>query len=307
MASQVILFQRTPPWVLPRRDHAVSALVRAAYRWVPGLQRLARWARYWFNEARMVAFLHPRLIRLGERQARRYLASQVADPELRAKLTPGYTMGCKRILISDDYYQALTRPNVKVVTQGIERLGPRAVHTSDGVAHEVDCVVLATGFHATDPLGPVEIAGRGGLTLRNAWAADGLSAYLGTTVAGFPNLFILAGPNTGIGHTSLVFMIEAQLHYALRAMRTVRGLADGAVEVRPEVQARFTQDLARRSRSSVWQAGGCRSWYLDEQGRNTTIWPDYTFRFWLRTRRFSMREHLVATNVPPPALEAAPR
>jgi cation diffusion facilitator CzcD-associated flavoprotein CzcO len=301
----LVVFQRTSPWILPRLDHPVSALRRWLYRWVPGFQRVSRWARYWLNELFVLGFLFPRIFKLVEGRAKKYLASQVADAALREKLEPNYRMGCKRILISDDYYPALQRPNVRLETTTIEKVTAKGVRTVDGVEHELDCLVLATGFHATDPLGPVEVLGRDRQSLRAAWA-DGLSAYLGTTVAGFPNLFMLAGPNTGIGHTSLVFMIEAQLHYALKAMRAVRRDVSGAVEVRADVQQQFNAALRERSKTTVWQAGGCRSWYLDEHGRNTTVWPGSTVRFWLKTRRFEPQAHVITlTPERAPAMESA--
>ncbi len=292
--GELTVFQRTPPWILPRHDAKVSALKRWLFRWLPGFQRLMRWKSYWMHELQMLGFLHPALMRLtGERQARRHLEAQVEDPALRERLTPHYTMGCKRVLLSDDYYPALQRPNVKLVTAGAARIEGRTVVDTAGGRHEVDALVLATGFHATDPLGPVEVLGRGGVGLKQAWAS-GLSAHLGTMVAGFPNLFILAGPNTGIGHNSLVFMIECQLRYLLGAVKSARQGGWRTVEVRPEVEHAFSEALARRSQRTVWLAGSCRSWYLDEHGRNGTTWPDYTFKFWWRTRAFAAGQHLFA-------------
>jgi cation diffusion facilitator CzcD-associated flavoprotein CzcO len=292
--AELTVFQRTPPWILPRGDRPVSALKRAMFRRVPGFQRLMRWKRYWLHELDMLGFLHPTVMaRVGERQARRHLEAQVADPGLRERLTPRYTMGCKRVLLSDDYYPALQRENVRLVTAPAAKVEGRAVVDAEGGRHEVDALVLATGFHATDPLGPLEVVGRGGVGLKQAWA-NGLSAHLGTMVAGFPNLFILAGPNTGIGHTSLVFMIECQLRYLLGAVRAARRGGFRTVEVRPEVERAFTEALERRSRRTVWLEGGCRSWYLDEHGKNGTTWPDFTFKFWWRTRTFAARQHLFA-------------
>ncbi len=292
--AQLTVFQRTPPWIMPRNDRPLSAVRRGLYRSVPGLQRLLRWVRYWQHESQFVGFLHPRLMsRVGERQARRHLARQVADPKLREALTPRYGMGCKRILLSDDYYPALQRPNVRLVTSAAVRVEGDAVIDADGGRHEVDALVLATGFHATDPLGPLEVHGRGGVEIRQGWKS-GLSAYLGTMVSRFPNLFILNGPNTGVGHNSLVFMVESQLNYLAGAVREVREHGAKTVEVRREVEEAFHQELAARSVHTPWLGGGCRSWYLDGEGRNGTLWPDYTFKFWWRTRHFEPQSHLVS-------------
>jgi cation diffusion facilitator CzcD-associated flavoprotein CzcO len=287
--ARLSLFQRTPPWVMPRGDRPVSALERRLFRAVPAAQRLARAGIYWGREAQATGFLHPAVMKAGQHLARRHLRRQVADPRLRAKLTPHYTMGCKRVLLSNDYYPALARDNVRVITDRITEVRPDGIVTADGALHEVDTIIFGTGFHVTDPPVAKQIRGRDGRTLDEAWQGS-MRAYQGTSVTGFPNLFLLLGPNTGLGHTSVVFMIECQLGYLLGMLghldrERARGAA-GAIEPTPEAQDGFVADVDRRMAGTVWADGGCRSWYLDATGRNSTLWPGYTWSYWLRTRRF---------------------
>jgi cation diffusion facilitator CzcD-associated flavoprotein CzcO len=235
-------------------------------------------------------------MRLGRRAALAHLRRQVSDPGLREKLTPDYTLGCKRVLLSDDYYPSLTRPNVEVVTAGIREVTPAGVVTDDGVEHEVDTIIFGTGFHVTDFPAARRIRGRHEL-LVDAWR-NGMEAHLGTTVAGFPNLFLMTGPNTGLGHSSMVYMIESQMAYVLDALRYMERSGAAAIEVRPEAQARFNAELAARSDDTVWTRGGCRSWYLDAHGRNTTLWPGFTFEFRRRTRHFDAASYELRPSVP---------
>lgn len=219
-----------------------------------------------------------------ERLARKHLEAQVPDPELRARLTPNYTIGCKRILLSDDFYPALSQPNVALETQSIHEIRAHSVVTASGTEYPVDTIICATGFHVTDtPIGE-RIFGRDGVSLASAWQ-QGMQAYKGTSVAGFPNLFLLIGPNTGLGHTSMVVMIESQIAYLMDCLSTMDRLAVAALEVLPEFQATYNQDIQRRFKGTIWLSG-CKSWYLDARGRNTTLWPDFTFKFRRQTRRF---------------------
>ena len=279
------LFQRTPPWVLPRADRPIPALERRIYAAVPPAQRLARGAVDWGREMWATAFLRPALMRLGQSLARRHLRRAVPDPALRARLTPDYTMGCKRILLANDYYPALSRNNVEVVTDGIGTVGPDGVTTRDGVHRQVDAIIFGTGFRVTDMPVAERVTGRDGRSLAEAWR-DGMHAYQGTSVAGFPNLFLLLGPNTGLGHTSVVFMIECQVTYLLGMLGHLDRTGGVALEPRPEAQRSYTGMIDRRMAGTVWQRGGCRSWYQDATGRNSTLWPGYTWQYWLRTRRF---------------------
>ena len=291
--DQLVLFQRTAPWVLPRRDRDFGAVEQLAYRRVPALQRLARAGIYWGRELYVLGFTRkPRMMRMAQRASLRHLRRQVPDPELRVKLTPTYTMGCKRILLANDYYPALTRPNVTVCAAGVAEVRSRSVVATDGTEHEVDAIIFGTGFHVTDFPAARFIWGRDGVNLHDAWS-DGMEGYLGTTVSGFPNLFFLVGPNTGLGHTSMVYVIESQVTYVLDALRHMEERKVAAVEVRPDAQARFNDELRARLHDTVWNTGGCRSWYLDRNGRNTTLWPGFTFEFRRRTRRFDADAYLL--------------
>ncbi len=289
-AARLTLFQRTPAWVLPRGDRRITALERRLFRTVPFTHRLARAAVYWGRELQGTAFLRPALMRLGQAVARRHLRRSVADPALRAKLTPSYTMGCKRVLLSDDFYPALARDNVDLVTEPITRVTADGIVTADGHAHPVDAIVFGTGFHVTDLPMAHTIRGADGRTLAEHWAGS-MYAYRGTAVSGFPNLFLLLGPNTGLGHNSVVFMIECQLTYLLGALRHLDTCGVAAIEPDPQAQRAYNEALDRRMAGTVWTTGGCRSWYLDEHGRNPTLWPGYTWTYWLRTRRFDARAY----------------
>jgi cation diffusion facilitator CzcD-associated flavoprotein CzcO len=292
------LFQRTPPWVMPRLDHEITDVEHKLLRRIPFAPRLVRWFLYWLLELRVLSFRNPRLMRLGARIAKKHLARQVPDPELRRKLTPDYVMGCKRVLVSDDYYPSLLQPNVEVVTAGVSEVRERSIVDSEGNEREVDTIIFGTGFVVADQPIAHRYRGRDGRTLAEHWQG-GMEAYLGSTIAGFPNLFMLVGPNTGLGHNSIVLMIESQLNYVLDCLRLMRHRGVETVEVRPDVQRRFNDGLQRAMEGTVWTAGGCQSWYLDESGRNTTLWPGFTFDFRRRTRRFDPESYALADGSAP--------
>src|SRR5205807_1455038 len=190
------------------------------------------------------------------------------------------------ILVSNDYYPALCQPNVELVASGISEVRPHSVIAEDGTERGVDTIIFGTGFHVTDPPSASYMRGRDGVLLADKWAAQGMSAYLGTTIAGFPNAFMLVGPNTGLGHTSMVYMIESQVAYVVDAIRAMDKRGAAAIDVRSEVEAAYNDDLQRQLQGTVWNSGGCQSWYLDANGRNTTLWPSFTFRFRQQTRSF---------------------
>jgi cation diffusion facilitator CzcD-associated flavoprotein CzcO len=294
------LFQRTPPWIMPHPDRALSEREHGIYRRFPLVQRAMRAAVYWARETFVLPFLHKRLARLPETVARRHIASQVPDRELRRKLTPSYTIGCKRILISNDYYPAVAEPNVELETAGIREIRPRSIVTVDGREIEVDVIVFGTGFRVTDMPAAEVIRGRDGKSLAEVWNGS-MQAYLGTSIAGFPNLFMVVGPNTGLGHNSMVFMIESQLAYVLDALRTMEARRLSSVDVRPEVQEAYNEELQEGLRDTVWSTGGCASWYLDDTGRNTTLWPGGTWRFRTRTRRFDPSRYTLRSRDAVPA------
>jgi cation diffusion facilitator CzcD-associated flavoprotein CzcO len=224
---------------------------------------------------------------------------------LRRRLTPDYTLGCKRVLLSNDYYPALTRPGVELVTERIREVRANSIVTEDGAEREIDTIVLGTGFHVTDMPVAQWVRRRGGLSLAEAWAGSP-QAYLGSTVAGFPNLFMLLGPNTGLGHTSVVLMAEGQIEYLVRALCAMQEDDVAAIEVRPEVQRAFNRKLQASMADTVWTAGGCASWYIDENGLNTTLWPGFTWRYLLRTRRFELADYLVHRRRPAPMVAPVP-
>jgi cation diffusion facilitator CzcD-associated flavoprotein CzcO len=292
--ARLHVFQRTAPWVLPHADRPTTRLERGLWRAFPRTQHLWRAASYAGREALVLGLaLEPRLMRAAELIAKAHLRAQVADPELRRALTPPYRLGCKRILISNDYYPALSAPNVTLVQGGLEEVRKHSVIGSDGVEREVDTIIFGTGFHVTDPPQAGFVRGRHGQLLADAWRT-GMSAYLGTVCHGFPNAFMLVGPNTALGHSSMVYMIESQVAYAMKALRTMARLGAAEIDVRPEVQAAYNEALQRRLARTVWNSGGCRSWYLDAHGRNTTLWPSFTFRFRELTRRFDPTDYVLS-------------
>ena len=283
IAAQVAhldVYQRTAPWVLPRHDRDYTRLEKLAFAHVPGVQRAYRTAIYWGRELYVPAFTRwPGLATPARLMALRNIDKGIRDPELRRKVTPDYEIGCKRILISNGWYPALDRDDVDLVTEGIAEITPTGIVDRDGVEREVDAIVVATGFHTTDLPIAQHVRGLGSVTLADHFAEHGMQAYKGTTVNGFPNLFFVVGPNTGLGHSSMVFMIESQVAYILDALRHLDRSGTTAVQPRAEVQAAYVKDLQDRMTRTVWSAGGCASWYLDRHGRNVTLWPRATFTF----------------------------
>ena len=290
--AKLDVYQRTPPWVLPRRTRALGPAKRTFYRRFPAAQRAVRGAIYLFRELFLLNFRHRWLNRQAERVARRHLERSVPDARLRARLTPGYRIGCKRVLISNDYLPALTRPNVEVVTEGIAEVREHSILDRAGVERPADAIIFGTGFRPTQPPLARRVRGRGGRTLDEVWAGSP-SAHAGTTVAGFPNFFLLMGPNTGLGHNSVVYMIEAQIEHALAALELMRRRGADSIEPRREAQSAFVEEVRRRMEGTVWIAGGCASWYLDSTGRNSTLWPDFSWRFRRRVARLDPDEYLL--------------
>jgi cation diffusion facilitator CzcD-associated flavoprotein CzcO len=291
VAGRLTLFQRTPAWVLPRRDRRITPAEHWLYRHVPPAQRLARLGVYLSREALVGAFVRrPALLRAAQRGALRNLARSVPDPGLRAQLTPSYVMGCKRILLSNDFYPALTKPNAEVISAGLAKVDGSTLTASDGSAREADVIVFATGFRATEPPIAERVYGAGGRSLADAWRTD-MRALRGTTVPGFPNLCLVVGPNTGLGHTSLVHIIESQLNYVLDYLATLDRTGAAALDARTRAQDRWCADIERRMAATVWSTGGCVSWYLNAAGRNPTLWPGSTLRFRRLTRRLDLAEY----------------
>jgi len=274
-AGKVVVFQRTPNYIVPRKDREFSAFEKWLYRTFPAVDRGQRWLIWKLMDMRFEAF------KLGTKQAEKfksdalaYLDEVVKDPVLKAKLTPDYPIGCKRVLVSDDFYQALVRPNVELVDSAIKTVTANGVLTADGVEHPCDVIIYGTGFITTDFVNPVEILGREGKSLSDAWK-DGAEAYLGVTVSGFPNLFMLYGPNTNLGHNSIIFMIEAQVDYAVKAMQALKSRGARALDVRPDAFARFNTQLQKDLTETSW-AGSCSSWYKTASGKITNNWSGDT-------------------------------
>jgi cation diffusion facilitator CzcD-associated flavoprotein CzcO len=288
--EHLTLFQRTPPWVLPRTNPAIPARWRARFdRW-PGLLALARSGVFSIQEALHVGFRHPAMMRIAERQARAHIARQVPDPVLRAGVTPDYRLGCKRVLGSNSWYPALGAANVDVVSAGIAEVTPGGIIDGDGCEHPVDTIIFGTGFRVTDPPISHRLRGRGGRLLADRWHGSP-RAHLGMAVPGFPNLFLLLGPNTGLGHNSVLLMIEAQIGYVRQALRFRRERGVAALEPTPEAEARWVAAVDRDTEGSVWTAGGCLSWYIDATGRNSTLWPGSVRAYQRRLARLDATDY----------------
>ena len=296
--ERMTVFQRTPAWVVPRHDHEISGRASRLFRAMPTLQRLERLRVYLQREWWVVGFRHPSLMRFAERAARKHLEAQVSDPELRAKLLPDYRLGCKRILISNDYLQSLDQPNVALVTDGIRGIREHSVVDNAGVEHPVDAIIFGTGFKTLGLPLTDRLYGADGETMAERWSGNP-TAYLGTTVAGFPNCYLIHGPNIGLGHTSVIHMFESQANYIAAAVNYAQAHALASVEPTPAAQEAFSVEVDRQSDGTVWTAGGCKSWYLNESGRNANLWPGTTFDYRRRTLRFDPAAHL--THRPTPA------
>jgi len=295
--ARLSVFQRTPAWVVPKLDRRYSERARRLFARFPLLLRASRFLQHAQAELQgpMIFLDSPRLSALGERMSLRHLRAQVADPALREKLRPHFQFGCKRILLSDDYWASFERANVELVTEPIARVVPSGIETKGGAGRELDAIVLATGFALGLASAPFRVIGRGGRSLDDAWSG-GAVAYKGMSVSGFPNWFILMGPNTGPGHTSVLLYTEAQIEHVLGAIRRMRGEGLRSVEVRQEAQERWNARIQGRMEHMVWSSG-CKSWYLSEDGSNHSLYPGFATEYVLRTRRFDPRDYLLAGDV----------
>jgi cation diffusion facilitator CzcD-associated flavoprotein CzcO len=297
---KLLVFQRSPGYVRPKPDKIYAPAELARFERFPILRRLDRALTYCRNEARFINFDFAPLNRRAQRQFRAALENRIADPELRRKLTPDYALGCKRGLPSNDWFPALTRENVELITAPIARIVPEGLETLDGRVHTVDTLIFATGFKATQFLAPIHIRGVQGRDLHEVWK-DGAEAYLGMSVSGFPNLFLLYGPNTNLAHSSVVYMLESQFRYVLQA---VTALVNGGVErmdVRADIQTRFNAALDRRLQRSVLVLGGCTSWFKTASGKVTNNWPTFSFLSRWKTRWLKLDDYQVERRPPPTA------
>jgi cation diffusion facilitator CzcD-associated flavoprotein CzcO len=292
--ARLAVFQRTPAWVVPKLDRRYSQRARRLFARFPLLLRASRFLQQTASELRgpMIFLDAPRLSALGERMSLRHLHAQVADPLLREKLRPRFQFGCKRILVSDDYWACFERENVDLVSEPIERIVPAGIATKGGAVHALDAIVLATGFAVGFTAAPFRVQGRGGRSLDEAWSR-GAVAYKGMAVSGFPNWFILMGPNTGPGHTSVLVYTEAQIEHVLGAIRKLRGEGWKYVDVRREVQDRYDAGIQRRMKHMAWSSG-CNSWYLSKDGSNHALYPGFATEYVLRARRFEPGDYELA-------------
>lgn len=284
------VFQRTPGWVVPKMDGAYTERAKRRFERHPLLLKLSRALLYWRSEmfGPMIFLDNKALSSIGERMSLKHLKAQVKDPGLRQKLTPNFQFGCKRILVSDDYWATFNRENVELVTDGIEEITEKGIRTRDGKVRELDAIIMATGFEVGITTAPFEIVGMGGRTLKQAWA-DGAVAYKGMSVAGFPNWFILMGPNTGPGHTSVLVYTEAQIRHVMEAIHLLRNESRKYVEVMPGVQKKYNEAIQGRMKYMVW--GGCNSWYLSADHENHSLYPGLAFEYVLRTRHFDPTDY----------------
>ncbi|MER7824400.1 NAD(P)/FAD-dependent oxidoreductase [Streptomyces sp. NPDC096097] len=297
--ERLTLFQRTPPWVMPRTDRAITAVERWLHRQLPFTRAARRGLLWGIRELQVSAFTkRPNQLGLIESLAKANMARSIKDPALRAKLTPSYRIGCKRILLSSEYYPALARPDVDLVASGLKEIRGSVLVAADGTETEVDAIIFGTGFHVTDMPIADRVVGADGRTLADTWK-DGMQALRGATAAGFPNWMTIIGPNTGLGNSSMILMIESQLNYMADYLRQL-ALLDGsslggkvALGARPSAVNRWNRQVQARMERTVWNTGGCTSWYLDAQGRNTTVWPGTTGEFRRETRGVDLAEYEV--------------
>jgi cation diffusion facilitator CzcD-associated flavoprotein CzcO len=283
LVEKLYVFQRSAPYVLRKSNKPYPQWQKFVFARIPGALRLSRLLIYLRHESRALAFVgFPRVLRAMQASFRRSLRRQVENPDLRKRLTPDYHMGCKRILLSDDFYPAMARPNVELVTQAIARITADAVVTADAMERKVDCIIFATGFAATDFLCPMKIVGPRGGELQACWT-KGAEAYFGMAVSGFPNFFMIYGPNSNLAHNSIVYMIESQIRYIVACLERLHRNDVRTLEVKRDICDRFNARIQERLQKTVW-AKGCGSWYLTAAGKNTANWPGYTFEFMLRPR-----------------------
>jgi cation diffusion facilitator CzcD-associated flavoprotein CzcO len=301
--AQLDLYQRTAPWVLPKLDRPIPKAERRLYRRFPFLQKAYRRILYWYLELVIYrGITNKRFGQLFERAGLKNLERQVKDPVKRKKLTPDYELGCKRILMSNSYYKALDQPNADVVTEPIAEVGPRSITTADGTTRDVDVIIYGTGFDTQAMASSVEIMGQGGRLLAEHWHETGIQAHRGTMISGYPNLFFLLGPNTGLGHNSVVFMIECQIRLVVQAIAEARRRR-ASVAPTQSAQDAYNSKMQADLSGAVWSRG-CKSWYLDATGRNITLWPGETFRFYESTRKLDPGEYEWSTPAAAPADES---
>ena len=293
--KELYLFQRSAAYVTPRRDRPVSERMQRFFARFPWLQKLHRFKVYAYNEwiAGPVIYGSEVLNRLATRVARKHLRSAVKDPELIHKLTPNYRIGCKRVLLSDDYYPALARSHAHVIDSGVSRIEGNTVISASGEKATVDVIVFCTGFHVSDMHRNLDMAiqGRDKVSLKDYWSEKGMEAYMGTTVTGFPNMLFFLGPNTGLGHNSMVHIMESQSNYLAEYLNTLRKNPEHSLNVKSARQRSFNEEIQKKMKGTQWLSGGCISWYLNEQGENRVLWPGSTLSFRRATKRIDLKDY----------------
>ncbi|WP_462413570.1 flavin-containing monooxygenase [Neobacillus sp. Marseille-QA0830] len=285
------VFQRTPAWVIPRMDGPISESKQKLYSRFPLLQKSTRLKIFLKRELLLLGFRNPKNMKVVEKMALKNIHDAIKDPVLREKLTPNYRIGCKRILLSNTYYPALAQDNVSVNTAAIAEVTEDGIIDSNGTKAEVDTIIFGTGFQVTDLPFAHHIYGRKGHSLAKEWEGSP-KAYMGTTVAGFPNLFLLQGPNTGLGHTSVILMIEAQVNHMMKVIHHMNQNKLDIMEPTPAAQQRFVEQSEKSMKGTVWTAGGCASWYLDSTGRNSTLWPSYVYSYQRLAAKFKAKDYM---------------
>lgn len=295
--KQLYVFQRTAAWVIPRDERKYSQLSKTLFKASNIYRQIHRTRLYWTNESRVVPIVQPQIMKYGQKLAEAFIRFQVKDKELAKKLTPDFVMGCKRILISNKYFPTFNRKNVELVTNAIQEITANGIITKDGKERQIDCLIYGTGF-ITDPriyLKHFDCVGRNGIELKQAWK-DGAESYYGIATKNFPNLFQLLGPNTILGHNSVIFMIESQVNYILQLIQTVDKTATQAIEIKHDAQDQFNERVQEQLKGTVWQAGGCSSWYQAADGKNFSLWPTYTWKYWLETRKANVADYNFMSN-----------
>eukprot|EP00163_Fabomonas_tropica_P031722 TRINITY_DN7646_c0_g2_i1.p2 TRINITY_DN7646_c0_g2~~TRINITY_DN7646_c0_g2_i1.p2 ORF type:complete len:535 (+),score=74.99 TRINITY_DN7646_c0_g2_i1:1112-2716(+) len=288
--AELKLFQRSAAWVIPKPDRPFTGLEQWFFESLPILDRAYRSLIYWKNESRALAFTrYGFLLNAFKWQAKRLAHKKIKDPIKRAGIIPDYPVGCKRLLISNDWYDAINQDNLELITDGIERIEENAIVSKDGSRHEVDAIIYGTGFKATDFLTPMKVTGLDGIDLNQAWK-DGAEAYKGISVSGFPNLFILYGPNTNLAHSSIVFMLESQIRYVTQCVKMLQDPGLRYINVKPDRQDDYARQIQDRLKNSVWEAG-CTSWYKTASGKNTNNWPGFTFSYRLMTSTLDLQDY----------------
>ena len=288
--KKLTIFQRSPNWVVPKADRPYTDTEKALFQRFPWLVKLHRWMIYWTLERNYLAFIKDSFFsKLFEKAGRAELETYIADPKLRQVLTPDYPAGCKRVLISNDWYPAIAKPNCETVTSLIARVTPEGVVTRDGKTHPADTIIFSTGFETTTFLAPMKVAGLGGRDLNDVWK-DGAEAHRGVAVSGFPNFFMLYGPNTNLGHNSIIFMLECQINYVMQAIDALKNPKVRWLDVRKMAEDEFNAELQQDMQKTVW-AAGCSSWYKNAAGKVTNNWSSFTVKYWWQMRHLDLDEY----------------